>query len=388
MTSNPFSLRRARLRAELERLNLAGAFISDPNHFFYLTGFLPNKDFVSYLALDRAGAVVAVVPFYGVDVSKQAPGAEQVDVIKYANLAMVDLDRYIDEFAERDAAVREAAGRLGLLGKPLGVDAGYFSRRLAELLNVRQEQTVDVGQFLMAQRVIKDEWEQEQIAYTVRLNDVGFAATQAFLRPGVTDLQAFSVAWHAMAKALGGVFDLHGEFSGGPAISGQGGASPFGQTLQQGDILIADIYPVVHGYQADTTRNFVIGKPAPWQSELHEILEDAQAQGEAAIRPGLPAAELDRIVRGHLLKHAPAGAHTFHHMGHGVGIGVGKGAHCPPFIVPKSRDVLAEGMVLTLEPGLYLAGKGGMRLEDNYVVTKNGCRPLGTFPKKLAICAP
>ena len=220
----------------------------------------------------------------------------------------------------------------------------------------------------------------------MRLNDVGFAATQATLRPDVTDLQAFGAAWLAMANKLGGIFDLHGEFSGGPEISGQGGRAPFGRVMQEGDILIADIYPVVNGYQADTTRSFVIGQPAAWQSELHIVLEEAIAKGEAVMRAGLPAAELDRIVRGYLAAAAPRGASMFHHCGHGVGIAVGKGAHYPPFIVPHSKDTLAEGMVLTLEPGLYIAGKGGMRLEDNYVVTKDGCRPLGTFPKKLAVC--
>ena len=385
MAALPFQARREKLRAELDRRGLPGALITDPNHFFYLTGFLPNHDFVSFLALNRERAV-AVVPQLGVDTSQAAPATDMVEVITYANLAMADLGRYIDEFAERDQAVLEAVGRIGLKAQPLGVDAHHFWRALGALLGLQGEKLLDVGQFLLKSRAVKDAWEQEQIAFTVRLIDVGFAATQQFLRPGVTDLQAFSNAWLAMATKLGKVFDLHGEFSGGPEISGQGGASPFGQVLGVGDILTADVYPVVNGYQADTTRNFVIGRPAPWQTELHAVLEEGLAKGEAAIRPGLPAAELDSIVRGHLSKHAPAGAVTFHHMGHGIGIAVGKGAHGVPFVVPHSTDILAEGMVLTLEPGLYLAGKGGMRLEDNYVVTKTGCRPLGTFPKKLAIC--
>jgi len=386
MTVNPVAARRQALRAELDRRGLSGALITDPNHFFYLTGFLPNVHFVSFLALNRDHAI-AVVPQLGVDTSQPALDGEKVDVITYANLAMADLRRYVDEFAERDAAVIEAVGRLGLAGRPLGVDAQHFWRGLGGLLRLRGEDLHDVGQFLMERRSIKDAWEQEQIEFAVRLNDVGFAATQIALRPGVADLEVFAQAWLAMARHLGGPFDLHGEFSGGPQISSQGGAPPSGRVMEKGDILIADIYPVVKGYQADTTRNFVIGAPAAWQSELHAILEEALQKGEEAIRPGLPAAELDRIVRGHILKAAPAGATTFHHMGHGIGIACGKGAHGVPFVVPHSKDVLAEGMVLTMEPGLYIAGKGGMRLEDNYVVTATGCRPLGAFPKKLAICA-
>jgi len=385
MAGSPFQTRREKLRVELDRVGLQGALVTDPNHFFYLTGFLPNRHFASFLVMNRERAV-AVVPQLGADTTKVAPGSDLFDALPYANLAMADLNRHVDEFAERDRALLEGVSRLGLKGKPLGVDAHHFWRALGALLNLAGEKLIDVGQFLLAQRAIKDAWEQEQLAYTVRLNDVGFAATQATLHPDVTDLQAFGAAWLAMANKLCGIFDLHGEFSGGPEISGQGGRAPFGRVMQEGDILIADIYPVVNGYQADTTRSFVIGQPAAWQSELHLILEEAMARGEAAIRPGLPAAELDRIVRGQVNASAPRGASMFHHCGHGVGVAVGKGAHYPPFIVPHSKDTLAEGMVLTLEPGLYIAGKGGMRLEDNYVVTKDGCRPLGTFPKKLAVC--
>lgn len=385
MNMDPFQGRREKLRAELSRRGLDGALITDPNHFFYLTGFIPNKDFLSFLVLNHERSI-AVTPCFGVDTTKRTPSTDPLDVLTYANLAMADLNRYVNEFAERDHALAEALGRLGLAGKSLGVDAHHFWHALGTSLGLSPEKLHDVGQFLYESRIIKDEWEQEQIAYAVHITDVGFAAAQKVLRPGVTDLEAFSQAWLAMARELGGIFDLHGEFSGGPEISGQGGCAPFGRVMQEGDILIADIYPVIRGYQADTTRNFVIGKPARWQTDLHAILEEAMAKGEAAIRPGLPAAELDKIVRSHLLAHAPDGATTFHHMGHGIGIAVGKGAHYPPFIVPHSQDILQEGMVLTLEPGLYIAGKGGMRLEDNYVVTKHGCRPLGKFPKKLAVC--
>lgn len=386
MADVPFEMRRRKLRSELSRLGLRGALITDPAHFFYLTGFMPSTAFMSFLALNAAEAV-AVVPT-GVDTSKAASSTDSVEVIQYAALAMADLTRYIDELSERDRALLKGLAHLGLQDKPLGVDGHHFWRELAHLLNLSDRMLTDVGQHLLSARVIKDEWEQEQIAFAVRLNDVGFAAAQRFLRPGASDLEAFSAASRAMAAELGGeVFDLHGEFSGGPLISGQGGRYPFGQIMQEGDLLIADIYPLVRGYKADTTRTFVIGKPAAWQLEMHAVLEAAMAQGEEAIQPGLAASELDRVVRGHVEAHAPAGAAMFHHCGHGIGIGLGPGAHWPPFIVPHSRDVLAEGMVLTLEPGLYIAGKGGMRLEDNYVVTRDGCRPLGTFPKKLALCA-
>jgi Xaa-Pro aminopeptidase len=341
---------------------------------------------MSFLALN-AHKAVAIVPG-GADTSEPMPSDDPVEVVQYAAIAMADLSRYIDEYAERDKALLQGLSRLGLQDKALGIDGHHFWYELGHLLNLTDRMLTDVGQFLVNQRIIKDAWEQEQLAFAVRLNDVGFAAAQRFLRAGVTDIEAFSAARRAMAAELGGdVFDLHGEFSGGPEISGRGGRYPFGYVMQEGDLLIADIYPVVRGYKADTTRNFVVGQPATWQLELHAILEDAMAKGEEAMRPGLPASELDRIVRGHVEAHAPEGARMFHHSGHGIGIGVGAGAHWPPFIVPHSKDVLQEGMTLTLEPGLYIAGKGGMRLEDNYVVTSDGCKPLGTFPKKLAVCA-
>jgi len=382
----PFlTARRQVLRQELERRGLAGAIITDPNHFFYLTGLLPNLNFPSLLALDAERAV-AVVPQYGVNTSALPAASDPLEVMAYPNLTLADLSRFVDEYAERERAFAAAIHELGLAGRPVGVDAHYFPIWLAQAAGFAPEHLHDVGEFLYHQRIIKDVWEQEQLAFAVRLNDIGFAAAQAALRPGVSDYDAFSAAWRAMAAHLGGAFDLHGEFSGGPAITGQGGCAPVGYTFQAGDLLIADIYPVIRGYQADTTRTFVVGAPAPWQREWHAVLEDALARGEAAIRPGLPAAELDHIVRGYVERHMPSGGSMFHHAGHGIGIAVGKGAHYPPFVVPHSPDILQEGMVLTLEPGLYVPGKGGMRLEDNYIVTANGCRPLGTFPKTLVEC--
>lgn len=385
MVDNPFGIRRQRLREELERRGLAGAFIADPNNLFYLTGIMPHPSFPSILLLNLREAA-AVIPQLGVVPPSQVPADDPLHLVTYANLAMADLRRHVDETNERDSAAREAFLRLGLAGKRLGVEGDLFLHRLARAFEIPSDHLSDIGPLLYAARVIKDDWEVSQLEYAVHLNDIGFGAAQAHLRAGVTDLQVFSKVWLAMAEELGGPFVLRGEFSGGPDISGRGGSAPVGRLMHAGDILIADMYPVINGYVADTTRNFVIGQPASWQSDLHQILEEALKRGEESIRPGLPASEMDKIVRGHVEASAPAGAVMFHHCGHGLGIGVGKAGHYPPYIVPHSRDILQPGMVFTLEPGLYITGTGGMRLEENFLVTETGGRPLGTFPKKLIVC--
>jgi Xaa-Pro dipeptidase len=159
---------------------------------------------------------------------------------------------------------------------------------------------------------------------------------------------------------------------GGPATT---------RRLQPGDIFLLDISTRCQGYFADTTRCFILDDPSAELQRMHRTLEEAVQAGQDAIRPGLRAGELDAIVRGvvHAAGYAPA--HFPHHVGHGIGLAPQE----DPWIVPDSDQVLEEGMVFTLEPGIYIPGVGGMRLEDNFVVTAGGCQALSHYPRRLTI---
>jgi Xaa-Pro dipeptidase len=154
---------------------------------------------------------------------------------------------------------------------------------------------------------------------------------------------------------------------------------PTDRVVRDGDLLLVDVGPIVGGYYGDVTRMFVIGEPAPWQREIHALALEAQALALAACRPGIAAGDLDAVARGHVAR-AGYGAQYLHLLGHGVGL---HGAAEGPLIDRGIPDLLDEHMVVTIEPGIYLEGRGGVRVEETVLVTADGCRPLTRSPHSL-----
>jgi Xaa-Pro aminopeptidase len=148
-----------------------------------------------------------------------------------------------------------------------------------------------------------------------------------------------------------------------------------------GDLLVLDFGCVVDGYASDMTRTALVGggEAAGWQRELIDIATTAQAAGVAAVRPGLTGAEIDAVCRASI-HDAGLGDLFTHGTGHGVGLQI----HEAPWVLATSGDVLQPGNVITIEPGVYRIGLGGVRVEDTVLVTADGCRPLTKTPKDLA----
>jgi len=156
-------------------------------------------------------------------------------------------------------------------------------------------------------------------------------------------------------------------------------STPTDRALAAGDLLLVDIGPVVQGYYADITRMFVIGAPQTWQAEIHRIALEAQAHALAACRPGITTGDLDAAARRHIAG-AGYGGQFPHLLGHGVGLhGSGEG----PVIEPEGEDLLEPDMVITIEPGIYLPERGGVRVEETVLVTADGCRSLTHYPHSL-----
>ena len=167
--------------------------------------------------------------------------------------------------------------------------------------------------------------------------------------------------------------------------SGPNTALPHGATsdrrVEIGDFLLLDFVTTVAGYYADITRTFVVGaEPTAEQRRVYETVLAANAAGRAAARPGVTGEELDAIVR-RVIDDAGYGPNFIHRTGHGLGLEV----HEEPQIVAGNRTPLAPGMVFTIEPGIYLPGWGGVRIEDDVVVTEDGCESLTSYSRDLAL---
>jgi len=151
--------------------------------------------------------------------------------------------------------------------------------------------------------------------------------------------------------------------------------------LKQGDIVLLDFGCRRSGYCSDLTRTFVFGTiPAAWFSEIYDLTYEAQHRALDAVRPGNTGREVDTIAR-NIITDGGYGEYFGHGLGHGVGVEI----HEPPRLNTESETVLEPGMVVTVEPGIYLPGKGGVRIEDLVVVTEDGCDILTKTPKELRV---
>jgi Xaa-Pro aminopeptidase len=156
--------------------------------------------------------------------------------------------------------------------------------------------------------------------------------------------------------------------------------SPKDRALQRGDVVKIDFGAVVGGYHSDTTRTVAFGQPDPRIREIHGIVRRAQQAGMDAVRPGVTGGQVDEAAR-EVIRDAGYGDAYTHSLGHGVGLEVHEG----PYLRSGGEDVLPEGSVVTVEPGIYVGGLGGVRIEDMVVVTADGCRPMPRTTRDLVV---
>ncbi len=168
--------------------------------------------------------------------------------------------------------------------------------------------------------------------------------------------------------------------------SGPNGASPHHdaaeRVIEAGDAVVVDFGARRHGYWSDTTRTFVVGDPDPKVAEAFAVLEEAQAVGRAAVAPGVPAQEVDRATR-RVITDAGWGDYFVHRTGHGIGLEV----HEEPYLVEGNPMGLEEGMAFSIEPGIYVTGEFGMRIEDIVAVGPDGVDELNVSPRGLHVVA-
>ncbi|MBW7956804.1 MAG: aminopeptidase P family protein [Deltaproteobacteria bacterium] len=223
----------------------------------------------------------------------------------------------------------------------------------------------------------KDLFEVEKIRASANLLDVGFRKAARLVRAGAIESEAaFSIEVDLRRKGAEAMaFDTI-------IASGERGSLPHGRAsgkrIKKGELVVVDMGVLMDGYNSDETRTFAAGKLKPRQREIYGIVKDAQSAAIDAIRPGRRASEVDGAARKVIEK---AGYGKF--FGHGTGHGVGLDIHERPSLGPLSEDVLDEGMVVTIEPGIYLPGYAGVRIEDMALVVKGGCELLTKTAKEL-----
>lgn len=339
-----------------------GLLVTDEINVRYLTGFTGDS---SYLLLTRKEAILLSDRRYETQLAQQCPDLSTN--IRGPERKMIDI------VSESIRAC--AAGRLGLEANAITWDF-YLSMCKA----MPEAQFSDVGDPVGMLRMIKDESEIAILRRAVWIAERAFESVRATLRPSQTELQIA----HQLEAAIR---QLGGEGCGFPAIvgAGAGGALPH---YRPGDIaiggsktLLIDWGAKYCGYTSDLTRTLHLSRPPEGFQKAYEAVLAAHSVALSTIRSGVKASDVDAAAR-KVLEDASFGPQFKHGLGHGIGLRI----HEPPRIGATSDEVLAAGMVVTVEPGVYFENDFGIRIEDDVLVTDSGYELLSSLPRDYSSC--
>jgi Xaa-Pro dipeptidase len=241
-----------------------------------------------------------------------------------------------------------------------------------------EEKLEPANNLIREMRKIKDQQEIQCIREACNLASIAMQVAFETIKPGVKEKQAAAEIEYAMRKkgSDGTGFDTI-------IASGAASAFPHGscsdRTIREGDLVVVDLGATYNFYRSDMTRTFTAGKPSEKQRKIYETVKLAHQKAFQTIKPNIPAKEVDAAAR-QTIEAGGYGEFFVHNLGHGVGLEI----HEAPTLSPDSKDTLAAGNVITDEPGIYLPGYGGVRIEDTVLVTHDGAEKLTVGPYALA----
>ena len=349
--------RRASLGGRLEKLEADALFVTRLPNVRYLSGFTGSN---GQLLLTDEEAVFMTDGRYAEQSRAQVPDMRREI---YGGDAMSTLAR-----ACADLDVSKVAFEA----------AGVTYKGYTELSGLGLELVPTTGEVERV-RWVKDEEERQCLRDAQAIADEAFERICAKLAEGITERQAAFELDAAMrqAGAEGLAFDTIMAFGESAAEPHH---HPTNRPLRGGDVIKVDFGCVVGGYHSDMTRTVGFGELPGQLQEIYEVVKQAQQAGEDSVRAGVTGGEADRVCR-EIISEAGYGPQFRHPLGHGVGLEIHEG----PALRAGSTDVLPEGAVVTVEPGIYLEGLGGVRIEDMVEVGAEGCRVVPRTPKELLI---
>jgi Xaa-Pro aminopeptidase len=349
-------MRLKRLRQAMKEKEIEALLITNPLNRRYLSGFTGTA---GYLLISETAAYLLTDGRYTEQAKNQAT---QFEVISRS-------ERVLETVA--DLLQQERVSTLGFESDHLTV-AEYQQLKTA----IAPVATKHVRQLVEELRMIKDEQEIECIKRAIRVVDEVFVELLAEIAPGMTEHHVATRMEYLMREkgASGSSFDTI-------VASGVRSALPHGvaseKMLANGELVTLDFGCYVDGYTSDLTRTFVLGTSHAKQREIYDIVLESQQKTIAALRPGMTGREADQIAR-RVIEEAGYGEAFAHGLGHGIGLDI----HEEPSLRRSSEQVLQPGMVVTIEPGIYLPGFGGVRIEDDVLITNSGATVLTTATKE------
>jgi Xaa-Pro dipeptidase len=318
-----------------------------------------------------------------------APGQDPVLVLPELELPKLELFPYKvqgvaygENPSEWENAFRKAAQALGLDGKRIGVEPRQL--RLLEFSHVKagapESEFPDASNVLSALRLKKDKAEVDAMRRAVKIAQDALEATIPLMKIGMTERELSSeLVIQLLKNGSDPEFPFAPIVSAGPN-SANPHASPTERKLQAGDLLVVDWGAAYDGYISDLTRTFSVGEVEDEYQKIHKIVQESNAAGRAAGKPGVPCADVDKAARD-VIEKSGYGKYFTHRTGHGIGME----GHEDPYMRGDNMQLLEPGMAYTVEPGIYLTGRNGVRIEDNIVITETGADCLSDMPREIRV---
>jgi Xaa-Pro dipeptidase len=359
-----------KLNASLRSSDLDAVILNPGPTLTHLTGLrfhLMERPVVLLFAKDQIPAIVL----------------PELELQKVASLPYdLRVFTYPENPAEWSNVFRKAAQSLSLDGKRIGVEPRQL--RLLEFQYVKdgapEASYPDASDVLSELRLRKEQAEVEAMRRAVKIAQDALEATIPSFKIEMTE--------KALAAELVTQLLKHGsdpEIPFAPIVSAGPNAanphaSPSEHRLQKGDLLVVDWGAAYEGYISDLTRTFAVGEVDKEYAKIHKIVQEANAAGRAAAKPGVPCADVDKAARD-VIEKAGYGEYFTHRTGHGIGME----GHEEPYMRGDNMQLLEPGMAFTVEPGIYLPGRNGVRIEDNVVITESGADVLSDMPREIRI---
>ncbi len=358
----PVSQRLAALRTKMSETGTDLVALAPGAHMDWLLGFHPHPDERPCLLLVGPEKEAFLMPALNAEGTREST---DIDFHEWA-----DADGPLEALNAALAATGTDRARGVVVDETMRADFALLL--LDNLPNSRREFT---GNTVGALRMRKDETEYALLKENALINDGAMLAAFAAIKPGMTEIELGDIIRGAhAAEGARTEFCIVG--------GGKNGAFPHHQTgdrrLQAGDAVVIDIGARSKGFPSDMTRMAVVGHPPDGYQEVHDIVDRAVQAALAAAKPGAKAKDVDAAARG-VISDAGYGEYFVHRTGHGLGIEV----HEQPYITATSDMVLDEGMVFSIEPGIYLPGRFGIRLEEIVILRADGTEIFSELPRDL-----
>lgn len=364
-TAEDYRARMIRAADSADAAGLAGVLVAPGPDMVHLTGYRPTADTerLTLLVLRAGHDPVLVVPALEAADAERAAGAPALTLRDWTDAA----NPYT-----LAAGLLDAKGRFGIS------DNAWALHLLALHALLPDTSYASLTEALPMLRAVKDAAELE------RLTAAGAAADATYeeiLRVRFSGRRESDVAADLAALLI-----EHGHSQVDFTVVGSGpnGADPHHEagdrTIERGDMVVLDFGGLMHGYGSDTSRTVHVGEPTAEEQRVHDVVREAQEAGFRAVRPGAACQEIDRAARA-VITEFGYGERFIHRTGHGIGVTT----HEPPYMIEGEEQQLVPGMCFSVEPGIYLPGRFGVRIEDIVTVTENGGRRLNATARELAV---